>query len=447
MRFLTRRVLISSLAVGTVGGGAVAYYSAKAKSNSNNNEKKTSSVLTGEEFNKLQNQKVLSRVLGSGNGYLPWGYAGLTTRYTKESCFPFCPADEKKPVDSDTAGLARYNDIKEVGAGEDTATSGVAAPTKPYSYSSKDFELTFYRLLGCPFCSKVEAVLFYHNVPYKEIIIDPINGKGLPFPQLYELAPQLRFRSLVAGKDKGAEVTKRDEVFLVESSVIVDSLAAPLRYTKDLSNSNVKATRSWITQHFHGASFVLANSSFSNAYKSYSYLTPEKYRHNIFYHAIGSAALYLLAVYKIRPSVTLHEANKKYLQSQDPTANAKAASAGAGGEDKKDKDKEPGIPSSNEEWLKQEINVFFDLCRQNNKKFNPDSAAAASDNNNSKNGNSGASVFHSNNGKPDIADVEFYGVTRVLAVHPYWGPFLKEKCAPFKEWQEGVEHRQQQGNK
>ncbi|EPY28455.1 glutathione-S-transferase/glutaredoxin [Angomonas deanei] len=252
--------------------------------------------------------------------------------------------------------------------------------------------MRFYRLLGCPYCAKVESVLKYYKLPYEERIINPLNGAGLPDPR-YDLAPQIELHS-------PPEKEPVKSVFLVDSSYIIEKLAQPLGYQKDIEQSKdtttvISSTRQWITSHFHSASFVLTNSTLRNAYYSYDIVTPTQYQGSLFYKLVGCAALFSIANLKLKGKVQNdgNELMKEYFHAHQKEA----------------------YPSDALQWLTEELNVFTNQIKKKNKD---------------------GAIFHGG-ATPDIADIEMFGVTRVIDRHPVLGKAARQ--GDFGAWQEAMQ--------
>ncbi|KAG5501916.1 hypothetical protein JKF63_04186 [Porcisia hertigi] len=387
MRFLTKVVITSA---GTLGLGAatVVYNQRVSSPDAGTGTSGAAKQLSAKEFNGLQNAKRLKEALTPS--HLPWSFHAQKDRYTN---------------------------LREL-ATQASQESEAAQPPgrRTYTPSPSDVKLIFYRLLGCPYCAKLEAVLQYHDVPYEEVCIDPLSGKGLPDPR-YQLAPQLYFTPLAKSSSSNADAAAKDcnGVYLVDSAEIVSQLSVPLKYTADVVNPHISATRDWITNHFHGASFAIANNSFRDAYATYTHVTPSCY-HNVFYHLAGSAALSVLSRYKIQPKLIAK------MECADGPAVAEPAGPGVStdsrglwmlSEASRRQLAEVVRVGTAEEWLRAELQTF--LQRR-----------------------PGDGVFHGGRA-PDLADVEMYGVTRVLDRHPRFGAVVREGV--FGEWQTAMRER------
>lgn len=218
-------------------------------------------------------------------------------------------------------------------------------------------QMIFYRLLGCPFCARVKAILDLLNVPYQEVLIDPLTGGGIEDSR-YPFAPQIKLVTQSGG-------TAPVSTMIVDSGEIIKALSAVYGFEKDLKDPRIAETRKWIADRFQGVTFAAINSSWWYAFHSYPDLVPSKYS-NILCRVVGATALYVLATYKIQPKL-----------KEGATPDMVQAMA-------------EGAPK----WLLRESAVF--TSRLDSK---------------SKYG------FHGGD-KPDLADVEMYAVVRNIANHP-----------------------------
>lgn len=387
MRILTKIATASAI---TLGGGAagVLYYQRANKSTSDAVSKPKE--LSAKEFNALQSAKFLADALNAQ--HLPWTFHDVKNRHS----------DLRTTLTQPT--LADDADVTAKAAG--------------YTPAPADVKLIFYRLLGCPYCAKVESMLQFGDVPYEEVWIDPITGDGLP-DRRYQLAPQLYFTPLAsphrppAAAADGDASTSAAGAFLVDSAAIAAALARPLHYTADLANTHTSETRDWITNHFHGASFAITNSTFRNSYDTYTYVTPAKYQ-NLLYHVVGSAALSVLSRLKIQPRlIAKMEAPAPVDAPPTPDASNLGESTGLWmlGEEERKRLATTMRSGRAEDWLRAELGVF--LARR-----------------------PAGAVFHGG-AQPDLADVEMYGVSRVVDQHPRLGSVLRE--GDFGAWQAAMQ--------
>lgn len=376
MRLLTK---VAAGSAATIGAGAAGVFFYRRSSQAAANAADKPKELTAKEFNALQDAAFLRGALQPQ--HLPW------TFHTEKQ---------------------RHPGVRE-SLTQVASPSCDAAQPSLYTPSAADVKILFYRLLGCPYCAKVEAMLQFSDVPYAEIWVDPITGAGLP-DERYSLAPQLYLTPLATG----TTTTTTSGAFLVDSAAIAMALAAPLRYTADLANPHTSATRDWITNHFHGASFAITNSTFRNSYSTYPYVTPDRYQ-NFFYHVVGSGALSLLSRLKIQPKLVAkmeaHEADAP--QGLDSAATAPSTGLWMLSEEVRKSLAATMRGGSADEWLRAELAVF--LARR-----------------------PAGAIFHGG-AAPDLADVEMYGVSRVVDQHPRLGPVLRE--GDFGEWQVAMQTR------
>lgn len=387
MRFLAKAATTSAVTLG-VGVAAFMCYQRARNPDAAAGTSEATKELSAKEFNGLQNATRLKEALAPS--HLPWTFHAQKDRYTN---------------------------LRELTTQASQETAAAQPPgRRAYTASSSDMKLIFYRLLGCPYCAKVEAVLQYHDVPYEEVHVDPLSGKGLP-DRRYQLAPQLYLAPLAKRNSGGAEAAAIDSngVYLVDSAEIVSQLSGPLKYAADIANPHISATRDWITNHFHGASFAITNNSFRDAYDTYTYVTPSSYQ-NFFYRVVGSAALSVLSRYKIQPKLI---AKMECADGPDAAAPTGApASTDSNGLWMLSEASRKALAATvrfgaAEEWLRAELQTFLQR-RQHGK------------------------VFHGGS-SPDLADVEMYGVTRVVDQHPRLGTVVREGA--FGEWQTAMREK------
>ncbi|ORC87520.1 glutathione-S-transferase/glutaredoxin [Trypanosoma theileri] len=318
MRFGSRRLYITLAGGGIIGGTAYWYGTCRNRANST-----APRQLSADEFNALQDKDLLTEAFRAT--HLPW--SGSTQRNGQH-------------------------------------------------HKGQDFSMTLYRLLGCPYCAKVEWVLRYHCVPFEIVNVDTLSGEGIPDSR-YTLVPQIRLTRM---EDSSHPVSGEDGegVYVVDSQKIISSLSVPLGFAEQLENQRVLETRQWITERFQAVSFVVTNGTWRDAFASYPYVTPTRY-HNIFFHVFGASVLCVLSKYKIQPS----------LKSQ-----------------KSDMSEAP--PKDTHVWLRKELEFFSSRLQDDP-----------------------SQKFHGGK-EPDIADVEMYAVTRIIDAHPRLRNILHE--GDIGEW-------------
>lgn len=244
-------------------------------------------------------------------------------------------------------------------ASQHSASAGTSSSSSSSS-PTNSVRVTFYRLLGCPFCAKVKSVLDASRIEYEEIIIDPLRGSGIVDPR-YPLVPQLRLEA--------ADVPTAP--FVVDSASIVAAIAVAYGFQKQLTDPRIQKTRSWLTDRFQGVTFAAINSSWTSAFYAYPDLVPAFYR-NIVFRMVGATALYGLSNWKILP---------RYATSTEEAQKLISAKNIDG-------------------WILEEAKTF---TSQLVKLKRSDSLG-----------------FHGGE-RPDLADVEMLGVMRAVSRHPTLG--------------------------
>ncbi|RNE98544.1 glutathione-S-transferase/glutaredoxin [Trypanosoma rangeli] len=326
MRWGARGVGVALVGGGALGG-ATLWYATRGGAAGNTPPPQ----LSADEFNALQNEALLAEAFGAK--HLPWNPSPQGRR----------------------------------GGGS--------------SREGRDFSLTLYRLLGCPYCAKVEWVLRYHSVSFTPVDVDTLSGAGLPDPR-YSLVPQISLAP-IADAESSAPADAMG-VCLVDSQRIISAISVPLGFSEQLKEPRVVETRRWITERFQAVSFIASNNTWRNAFASYPYVTPPRY-HNIVFRIVGASALCVLSRYKILPGLVAKGADARDgLSVKDPAA-----------------------------WLEGELAAF--TARLPGRP---------------------PQRFHGGK-EPDVADVEMYAVTRVLEAHPRLRHVLHQGA--FGEWSAAME--------
>lgn len=302
---ITKKFVFGGVALSSVAAGM--FISTRSQSSSNNSVQ----TLSSKEFNALFDQKLVDQLL-------------------------------RRQKQSSIAAVKNSNRTREV---------------------TPEVHVTFYRLLGCPFCAKVKSVLDASAIQYDEVIVDPLRGSGIVDPR-YPLVPQLRLEAADASSSP----------FVVDSSSIVNAIALAYGFQKQLTDPKIHQTRAWISDRFQGVSFAALNSSWLSAFYAYPDLVPSTYR-NILFRLVGATALFGLANWKVLPRLK-----------------------DGGG----DEAKRLMTGKNFDAWIQEEAKKFTSQL------IVPKNSG-------------GAPVFHGGT-RPDLADVEMFGVMQAVARHATLGP-------------------------
>ncbi|EPY31629.1 glutathione-S-transferase/glutaredoxin [Angomonas deanei] len=151
-----------------------------------------------------------------------------------------------------------------------------------------------YRYTTCPWCGTVKSFLDCNNVNHECVEVEPML-KGELKESAYKKVPQLRF-----------DVNGEKGPYLVDSKVIVDTLAQQLGYGKQLSDEEVQRWREWARGPLVRLMTLEFNKSLIDAWSGYSYIdkcdtipTWNKW----FLKVVGAPVMYLVALKITRPNL------------------------------------------------------------------------------------------------------------------------------------------------
>jgi microsomal prostaglandin-E synthase 2 len=162
---------------------------------------------------------------------------------------------------------------------------------KPLDDTKSAPKLVLFRLLGCPYCARVKAVLDYFHAEYDEVLIDPITGSGFR-DERYPFVPQLMMSD---GAGEGP--------LIVDSEEILRTLAAVFHFERDLQDMRVGQTRQWMIDRYQRVTFVALSASWWSSFQLYPQVVPSWW--NYFpARVVGATALYGLSRFKIQPKLT-----------------------------------------------------------------------------------------------------------------------------------------------
>jgi len=162
-----------------------------------------------------------------------------------------------------------------------SATAVVAGPV-----------LELYRYTTCPYCGKVKAFLDYYGIPHKTVEVEPMFKSQLGESK-YKKLPQLRF-----GGEGGA--------YLVDSDLVVDTLAELVGSGAQLRDAKVQRWRAWCRDSLVRHVTLNINTSLVEAWRGYAYIDAFDtipMVNKIFLKVVGAPVMFLVAKYKTRPTL------------------------------------------------------------------------------------------------------------------------------------------------
>lgn len=249
-------------------------------------------------------------------------------------------------------------------------------------HTNNEVDVVLYRLLGCPYCARVKTVMDFLQIPYTEVVIDPISGSGIADPR-YPFAPQLAL-------NEANGTPSLPPTFVVDSAEIISKLAVAYSFEQDLADPRETETRKWIADRFQGVTFAALNSSWMFAFYAYPDLVPPKYG-NVICRCIGATALYALANFKITPKLR-NQASPETAKWLNDTDASK-------------------IPDHAGRWILEESKVFTGKLQ---------------------------APFHGGQ-KPDLADVEMFAVVRNIMNHKGLEATVTNPNLPLGGWLKQME--------
>lgn len=152
--------------------------------------------------------------------------------------------------------------------------------------NDKTLRTKLYRYTTCPFCGTVKVFLDNAKIPYEAVEVEPML-KGEIAESAYKKVPQLRFDTADA---KGP--------YLVDSDIIVNTLAEHTGHKKDLSNPDVLKWREWARGPMVRLITLDFNSSLLAAWRGYSYIDKcdtIAYSNKLFLKVVGAPVMWLVA--------------------------------------------------------------------------------------------------------------------------------------------------------
>lgn len=158
--------------------------------------------------------------------------------------------------------------------------------------STAGLEMELFRYTTCPYCGKVKAFLDYYGVPHNLVEVEPM-FKSQIRESKYKKLPQLRF-----GGEGGS--------YLVDSDLIVDTLAEMVGVGSQLRDADVQRWRAWCRESLVRHITLNINKSLLEAWRGYEYIDSFDtipLANKLFLKVVGAPVMYLVAKYKTRPTL------------------------------------------------------------------------------------------------------------------------------------------------
>lgn len=152
----------------------------------------------------------------------------------------------------------------------------------------------FYRYTTCPWCGTVKAFLDHANIAHECVEVDPMIKRELAESD-YKKVPQLRF-----------DLDGKPGPYLVDSRIIVDTLAKCLGYEAQLSDTAVLQWRRWAREPLVRLITLEFNRSLIDAWRGYSYIDAcdtIPYINKLFLKVVGAPVMYMVAMRITRPKL------------------------------------------------------------------------------------------------------------------------------------------------
>ncbi|ORC86224.1 glutathione-S-transferase/glutaredoxin [Trypanosoma theileri] len=235
-------------------------------------------------------------------------------------------------------------------------------------------QVLLYRYSTCPFCGTTKAFLDYNKVPYECVEVEPMFKKEISV-SAYKKVPQLQFN-----------VHGHNGPYLVDSEIIVSTLAKYLGMEKQLNDPEIAQWREWARGPMVRLLTLEFNSSLYKAWCGYSYIDNVDtipYSNKMFLKVVGAPVMYLVAQYVTKPRLI----KSGHLLPGDDSRKR----------------------------FHDELNTYFEKALLNGKK-----------------------EFHGGS-KPDLADLDTYGVLQSVRGHRMYDDVIHSTL--IKSWLERMDEQ------
>lgn len=150
-----------------------------------------------------------------------------------------------------------------------------------------------FRYTTCPWCGTVKSFLDCQKIKHECVEVEPML-KGELHDSAYKKVPQLRFDTTDGAKGP----------YLVDSGIIVDTLAKEMGFGNQLNNEEVKKWRDWARGPLVRLMTLEFNKTLIDAWSGYSYIDKcdtIPYANKLFLKVVGAPVMYLVALNITKP--------------------------------------------------------------------------------------------------------------------------------------------------
>ena len=151
-----------------------------------------------------------------------------------------------------------------------------------------------YRYTTCPFCGKVKAFLDYHKIPHECVEVEPMFKSEIANSP-YKKVPQMTFHT-----------TGHHGPSLVDSDIIVDDFAKRVGWGAQLTDPSIVEWRGWARETLVRFLVLNINTSLAEAWRGYGYIDAFDtipYANKVFLKVMGAPVMWGVANYFTRPKL------------------------------------------------------------------------------------------------------------------------------------------------
>lgn len=159
--------------------------------------------------------------------------------------------------------------------------------------NTKEFsDIKLFRYTTCPWCGTVQSFMDCNNIKHENVEVEPMLKSEIAKSE-YKKVPQLRF-----------DHNGQEGPYLVDSKIIVDTMAERLGYGDQLRDAEICKWRDWARGPLVRFVTLEFNCSLLAAWKGYSYIDKcdtIPYANKLFLKLVGAPVMYLVAMKVTKP--------------------------------------------------------------------------------------------------------------------------------------------------